>query len=41
VTQKKYDDMMEKKMKEMNERMRDNRERGDGHGIEIRIGDGN
>lgn len=40
VTQKKYDDMMVKKMKEMNERMRDNRERGDGHGIEIRIGDG-
>jgi len=41
VTQKKYDDMMEKKMKEMNERMRNNRERGDGESIEIRIGDGN
>ena len=40
ITQKKYDVMMEKKMKEMNERMRNNRERGDGHNIEIRIGDG-
>jgi GLPGLI family protein len=41
VTQKKYDDMMEKKMKEMNERMKNNRERHDGESIEIRIGDGN
>lgn len=41
VTQKKYDDMMEKKMKEMNERMKNNRERHDGENIEIRIGDGN
>jgi len=40
ITQKKYDVIMEKKMKEMNERMRSNRERGDGHNIEIRIGDG-
>ncbi len=40
ITQKKYDVMMEKKMKEMNERFRNNRERGDGHDIEIRIGDG-
>lgn len=40
ITQKKYDVIMEKKMKEMNERMRNNRERGDGHGVEIRIGDG-
>ena len=38
ITQKKYDAMMEKKMKEMNERMRNNRERGDGENIEIRIG---
>jgi len=40
ITQKKYDAMMEKKMKEMNERMRNNRERGDGDTFEIRIGDG-
>ncbi|MEZ4795592.1 MAG: GLPGLI family protein [Flavobacteriaceae bacterium] len=40
VTQKKYDEMMEKKMKEMNERMRNNREHSDGESIEIRIGDG-
>ena len=40
ITQQKYDDMMEKKMEEMNERMRNNRERGDGHSVEIRIGDG-
>lgn len=40
ITQKKYDVMMEKKMKEMNERIRNNRDRGDGHDIEIRIGDG-
>ena len=40
ITQKKYDVMMEKKMKEMNERMRNNRERGDGHSIEIRMGGG-
>lgn len=40
ITQKQYDVMMEKKMKEMNERMRNNRDRGDGHDIEIRIGDG-
>ena len=32
--------MMEKKMKEMNERMRNNREQRDGESIEIRIGDG-
>ena len=41
VTQKKYDEMMEKKMKEMNERMKNNREHRDGESIEIRIGDGN
>lgn len=40
ITQEKYDVMMEKKMEEMNERMRNNRERGDGHNVEIRIGDG-
>lgn len=38
ITQEKYDAMMEKKMKEMNERMRNNRERGDGERVEIRIG---
>lgn len=41
ITQEKYDEMMEKKMKEMNERMKNNRERRDGESIEIRIGDGN
>jgi len=40
ITQEKYDAMMEKKMQEMNERMRNNRERGEGHNVEIRIGDG-
>ena len=40
ITQKKYDVMMEKKMKEMQEQRRNNRERGDGQNIEIRIGDG-
>lgn len=40
ITQKKYDVMMEKKMKEMDERMRNNQERSDGHAMEIRIGDG-
>lgn len=40
ITQKKYDVMMEKKMEEMNSRMRNNRNRGDGESIEIRIGDG-
>ncbi len=38
VTQKKYDAIMEKKMKEMRERFRNNRERHDGNSIEIRIG---
>lgn len=37
MTQEKYDVMMEKKSKEMMERMRDNR-RGDGENISIRIG---
>ena len=37
ITQKKYDVIMEKKMKEMNERFRNNRERRDGNSIEIRI----
>jgi hypothetical protein len=32
--------MMEKKMEEMNSRMRNNRNHGDGESIEIRIGDG-
>ena len=32
--------MMEKKMKEINEQRRNNRERNDGQNIEIRIGDG-
>jgi len=41
ITQKKYDVMMEKKIKEMKERMRNNRERGDGHNLEIRIGNNN
>jgi len=40
ITQEKYDAVMEKKMKEMNERMRNNRENRDGHSVEIRIGDG-
>lgn len=40
ITQEKYDVMMEKKMKEMNERMRNNHNHGDGESIEIRIGDG-
>jgi GLPGLI family protein len=38
ITQKKYDDMMEKKMKEMHERMKNNREHRDGESVEIRIG---
>jgi GLPGLI family protein len=37
VTQARYDEIMEKKMKEMNERMNSNR-RNDGNSIEIRIG---
>lgn len=40
ITQKKYDVMMEKKMKEIQEQRRNNRERVDGQNIEIRIGDG-
>lgn len=40
ITQEEYDAVMEKKMKEMNERMRNNRENRDGHSVEIRIGDG-
>lgn len=38
ITQEKYDEIMEKKMKEMRERFRNNRERRDGNSIEIRIG---
>ena len=37
VNQEKYDEIMEKKMKEMNEQMNSNR-REDGNSIEIRIG---
>ena len=38
ITQEKYDAIMEKKMKEMRERFRNNRERRDGNSVEIRIG---
>lgn len=38
ITQEKYDAIMEKKMKEMRERMRDNRRSRDGNSFEIRIG---
>lgn len=38
VTQEQYDTILEKKMQEMEEQMNDGRRRGDGHGIEIRIG---
>ncbi|MEH6535344.1 MAG: GLPGLI family protein [Psychroserpens sp.] len=38
LTQDAYDKIMEKKMKEMDERMRSNNRRGDGENIEIRIG---
>ncbi len=38
ITQKKYDVIMEKKMKEMRERMDNGRERSDGNSVKIRIG---
>lgn len=38
ITQEKYDKVMEKKLKEMRERMRDNRRKHDGNSFEIRIG---
>ena len=38
VDQAEYDEILEKKMAEMEEQMNDGRRRGDGHGIEIRIG---
>ncbi len=38
ITQEKYDEIMEKKMKEMSERFRSNRDGRDGNSIEIRIG---
>lgn len=37
ITQEKFNEVMEEKMKEMRERYNSNR-RGDGHGVEIRIG---
>ena len=36
VTQEKFDEILEKKMKEMRERYQ--HDRGDGHNVEIRIG---
>ena len=41
ISQEKYDVMMDKKMKEMNERMKNSREHRDGNNVEIRIGNGN
>ncbi|WP_460219934.1 GLPGLI family protein [Psychroserpens sp. MEBiC05023] len=38
ITQEAYDKVMEKKMKDMEERMRSNRRDGDGQSFEIRIG---
>ena len=38
VSQAEYDAILEKKMQDMEEQMNDGRRRGDGHGIEIRIG---
>jgi GLPGLI family protein len=40
ISQKKYDAIMKKKMKEMNERYKNNRRRGHGDDIEIKIGNG-